>query len=462
MECREPSQPVMISSLDWKSKRDRGGTILLRGGPSRRTSLFLQVLVLGFIVALFFERTFGWYALFPDLPSTLIGYVLAATFVATRPTSAFRIAPAARFFLFFVVFTAIIQVVQMVSQGVVIIGEYSSFRLYLQYAQVVVFYLILQDLLLDARFRRRLVISVFICIIIIAAIGVLVGVGGETLRRSGVRGINLNEQAFLFMVAAIGAATVLLERWPRIRVKEMGLFLVLGMSVGALLLTGSRGALVSLLVGLAVTFLLNARRRDISVYVAVVPVLVIILFVVFDWAGDVVSSRLQASFEEGDTGMRLELAQGSWMLFRLSPLLGIGPGYTEELAREVFNRPGRVIAAHNAYFQMLLSFGVIGALPWFLGVARTTVGVWRARFSEWGAVLMPLFAASLVFGLVGNLGYNKFFWLLLAFGARAGGDAGAEGKGTRRQWRSSRKGRGVFPSQTDFVDGAHVRRESRS
>jgi O-antigen ligase len=126
--------------------------------------------------------------------------------------------------------------------------------------------------------------------------------------------------------------------------------------------------------------------------------------------------RIQATLYEQDFGSRDRLAEAAVVLARRHPLIGVGPGYAKELGRIM--GWGR-IAAHNTYLQVILSFGLLGFLPFLGGFTMILRGAWRVRGSPWGGIWFAILAMTFAFAIVGNMGYNKSFWIILALGANA-------------------------------------------
>ena len=132
--------------------------------------------------------------------------------------------------------------------------------------------------------------------------------------------------------------------------------------------------------------------------------------------GYILGRRIGATLHERDYGSRVELANASVRLLREHPLIGTGPAYMSELGKLM--GWGRV-GSHNTYLQILLSFGILGALPFFIALVFTLKSAWNVRGSPWGGMWFAIVATALAFGVTGHLGYNKSFWLILALGGNA-------------------------------------------
>ena len=74
--------------------------------------------------------------------------------------------------------------------------------------------------------------------------------------------------------------------------------------------------------------------------------------------------------------------------------------------------------------ELLTTTGVIGAIPFFLGLGLTLKSTWRSRTGPFGVLPVALVAAVLVGTVSGTWIASKILWTALAFG-HAAGDAAA-------------------------------------
>jgi O-antigen ligase len=211
---------------------------------------------------------------------------------------------------------------------------------------------------------------------------------------------NPNMAAAYFMMSLF---VMLLGRHPRNRfVRALGLLMVLT----AMLLTGSNGALLSLLVGgAAAAFVAVWRRTDLVVALAggtlAVALVAGLAYVAVD--GGVLTKIQESSHPlverslargprsaEGRTTLFLEELE----LYRSGSLLGRGPASTKdalESTRANLSSTRVAKEAHNDYLATLVERGVIGALGLVLLV--TSIGV--MAYSVALRPLSPAFARRL-------------------------------------------------------------------
>jgi len=368
-----------------------------------------------FVAATFFD----WVSLLPfrllDNPATILGLLLAFGYVGLRARYApfFRM-PASLALLYL---GATIVSVVVGGEGFEPGWGTRELPFYFQFFQAGILFLIFVDVLRD---RRAVVGVVVVFFVACTAMSVLAHLGfdpnvggGRSYVRVGVKGLNLNEQALRYGLCLLGVFGWSVLRWPRFRLREWVLLACSASMLVALVRTGSRGGLAMLLFGLVLGTLLLLRRARALAYVTLVPVLIAsVAYTIF--SSPLVRQRI-AEVERGRTGLRVELTQSSWEMFKQKPVFGWGTRYVEELGG--FVGVERRIAAHNTYMQILLSFGLVGFIPWLLLVGVPGWWLWRWRRHPIVTMVLVVYASALLFALAGNQGYDKVFWILVAFAA---------------------------------------------
>lgn len=344
------------------------------------------------------------------------GVVLSVAFVAGRLAGASIWRRPARYFWAFCLLAAGTEIARLVLglEG----GGLSSLRVFALYAQAFLLYLIFFDVAGDRRAAMAVLSAYLIGAILLSLVANLgiggavgatqVGRGGE-LMRVGVLGMNLNEQAIVYGIAIAGVAARGISIWPRFRGWDWALMVGALSMLIALLRTGSRTGLGVMTLGVVCAVGLMFRGRRWATYVFLVPVLL------YGLGSAVMSSAViqarMAEAAEGNVGMRDVLAKESAIMVLERPFVGWGSHYTTELGVRV----GRTkLAAHNTYLQILTSFGLVGFIPWALGITATAWRLWRNRVDLQASLLLVLFASLLVAMVPGNLGYSPFAWIILA------------------------------------------------
>jgi len=190
---------------------------------------------------------------------------------------------------------------------------------------------------------------------------------------SGGRPLGNSSDAILYaadLALAFGAAIVMIFiGQDTFKSKKEKLFLIA--SAGAIfmgiLVSGARGVWVALLPACFIT-LYHYGRKSAFIFLSS---LLLVLTIAFSCSNDLVkrTSSIVTSFytenEAGSTGNRLELWKGSYLMFRQSPLMGVGSGDFEAaikrfIAEKKLNDIPATGHAHNIYFQALATRGLIG------------------------------------------------------------------------------------------------------
>ena len=184
----------------------------------------------------------------------------------------------------------------------------------------------------------------------------------------------------------------------------------------AILGTGSRGGLAALSAGLLAFTLTRAsslvsRLRYIAGTLLAVGVLA--------WGAmhtEIMRGRVEVTMEEGNMAGREQMFPILVDMFLEKPVSGWGPMNNQyELAKR-WPYGGRMVrAAHNLYLEVLTESGMVGALPFLVGVALCLRAAWRARGSRYGILPLALLAVFLTGGLTLDLVANKPLWLVLGF-----------------------------------------------
>jgi O-antigen ligase len=194
--------------------------------------------------------------------------------------------------------------------------------------------------------------------------------------RSGVTAfgpyVNRNHFAgFAEMVIPAALVPLVLGKVRRERLFLVVLFALV--PIVALLLSASRGGIISFVVQMVVLFLLLLIRRVRTKYVIVGGLVVLAAVMAVSWIG---VSQVLARFAgmqnlEVSSGKRAAMQRDTWRLFLDHPIIGTGlgtlemvyPPYDSVYDRKVVNH------AHNDYLEGLAETGIVGGICclWFLG-----------------------------------------------------------------------------------------------
>src|SRR5258707_2632113 len=215
--------------------------------------------------------------------------------------------------------------------------------------------------------------------------------------------VNRNHFAgFAEILIPVALVPLVLGKVRRERLFLVGLFAVV--PIVALLLSASRGGIVSFAVQMVILFSLLVVRRLQSKYMLVGGVLVLCAILAVSWIG--VQQVLQrfSSYETLDVSMgkRASMRHDTWRIFLDHPILGTGlgtlqmvfPPYESLYDAKIVNH------SHNDYVEALAETGVIGGVGclWLLGV------LFFAAIKRLGGLGSTFGAALNLSGLVGCCG----------------------------------------------------------
>jgi O-antigen ligase len=349
---------------------------------------------------------------------TLTGAVFLLTTIF-HPRACYARVPAA--VLWFAAYLAVFLVSLAVS------GEYTSEAVaeFVVVLQGVLVLLVAGRLMQDEKVARRSLVTLVAACTVRAALPFLgfaktanvVWTGGE---RVSALGQNANSAAMILaagLVALIGLTFIRRSR-SRLRFLIAGL---LGALLGlAVLETGSRGGLASLLGGVLV-FALTADSLRIRLRNGAIGVLTISLLAFATLRLPVMKNRLEDSMRTGNMAGREQLYPALWTMFLEQPLLGWGPvTNTYELAQRIGERERPHRAAHNIVLELLTATGLVGTVPFLVGAWLCVRGAWQARRGEHGVLPLALFASLLIANMSGDWIASKLVWLVFAYALASG------------------------------------------
>jgi O-antigen ligase len=191
--------------------------------------------------------------------------------------------------------------------------------------------------------------------------------------------------------------------------------------VVAVIRTGSRGGVVALMAGMLALLLQKreGKTRSRSRWSAVIGVaLAIVVGLLTSTTG---KSRWEATLTEGSAAGREEIFPAAWALFLERPVLGWGPARN---VAELGARMGSVSRGggpgsrdtHNGLLWVLTEVGLVGTIPYVIGLWLCLRAAWRGRDRMYGVLPLALVICVLVMNMSVTWQTRKFYWLILALG----------------------------------------------
>jgi O-antigen ligase len=286
----------------------------------------------------------------------------------------------------------------------------------------------------DVKTVRAVMCAFVVGALFSAGYGVLAGSAlstevGEPERLAGTVG-DPNLLASVLVVAMIFSAALALTAKRGSLGRPLG-WIGAAVCVIGLILTFSRGGLLTLAMALVIAPFFSRRKGAAFAGVALIALTVIVYFTAL--APQDARDRLSA--QNGGSG-RTDIWRVGWRLVEANPAVGVGAGNFPAASVKYILVPGALThkgtlidepaVAHNMYLQVLGELGVVG-LAMFGAILLTSLGsgiVATRRFRERGDSELAILAAAGVVSLAALLGsyyflseeYSKQLWLLLAFG----------------------------------------------
>jgi len=189
-------------------------------------------------------------------------------------------------------------------------------------------------------------------------------------------------------------------------------FLLLG---GFMVMTGSRGAMLSFAIGIAF-FVLKGGNIQTKIGLGLIAILggVALVMLAFQFSPQSLE-RIERSAMEGEIAGRDVIYIEAAGMVNEKPLIGWGPvRYRHELAKRV----GYYAVArdpHNLILKLLLEVGILGAIPFFLGIGSCAWAAWKARGGPEGSLPLSILVTLLMLNMSHTWDNRKIFWIILAY-----------------------------------------------
>lgn len=179
-----------------------------------------------------------------------------------------------------------------------------------------------------------------------------------------------------------------------------------------IVLSGSRGAFVALVVGI-MCLALRPGHSGLRVKIWFTTVFALLMLVVAAYQNDAVRLRWERTFSEGHMSGREDIMPEAWNMFIQAPIVGWGPGnHIIELGHRFGRKP---VDTHNGYLWVLTETGLAGATPYFLALWLCLRSAWRARHGPEGSLPLALLICVFLINMSLTWHLRKILWMVLAY-----------------------------------------------
>jgi O-antigen ligase len=287
-------------------------------------------------------------------------------------------------------------------------AEGSNLTLVFTLAQLLMFFWLTSDLLKTEN-MMRLALLTYASACVLLAIGMVGGLPGFSSAigegRVEAIGDNPNASGQHFVLAALVLLGLILngtfKRWVTNKVLIPLATMVL---LAGMVATGSRSAIVAFIIGCG-TYLfprVGSRRILISAILGAFGIGAAVYMIAKN--PDFVE-RWQATYYDEDWAGRQDIYGSAIEMILEEPILGWGPaGAFAELGRRVNWVGGR--DAHNLMLDLLMSVGIVGAIPFLVGLGLCVRAAWKARSTALGMLPLALITAN----LAASMGHTNLTW----------------------------------------------------
>jgi O-antigen ligase len=285
--------------------------------------------------------------------------------------------------------------------------------------QLVVLFWFASDLLTDEKMSRDFLFTYSISVLIFA-IGFIVHVPGFSVTADAdrVTALGDNPNAVAQMMAQASIMLIGVGFNTKQFRKSILLSVLILPFIAVMVETGSRGGVLAFVSGCFIyglffwrskqglaTILLGALCFTALIYVAI--------------RNPVFSERMEDSYYGGSLAGREEIYPTAIDMILEQPVFGWHPVESTYQLNSRLGWKGESRDTHNLILWVLLEVGLIGAVPFFVGLWLCGRAAWRVRVGSLGVLPLALFTTMLVANMSGTGIIDKEFWLILALAVAA-------------------------------------------
>ena len=287
--------------------------------------------------------------------------------------------------------------------------------------QLIVFFWVAGDLCKDERIMRQMLLMYAVASSILA-VGMVLRLpaftpvsyeAGGGVERDTIMGYNSNMLATMWALAIVALVGLCLHPAYTLVTKLLWSFLALLMLM-ATVYAGSRAGMGSLLIGFLVYLVPHwrAQRKFCTILLALLGIAVTVYFAMHSLT---IMQRWQQTVYEGRFDGREEIVPTALQMFIERPLVGWQPViFQYELGRRLGVGSKD---AHNLFLHLLLEVGIVGTVPFLMGLWRCVQTAWQLRAEHLGLLPLALFITLMAATMSHTDLAQKWFWVVLVCAA---------------------------------------------
>jgi O-antigen ligase len=295
--------------------------------------------------------------------------------------------------------------------------------------QLAVFFWIASDLLKDEKLARSVLLGYSIASALLA-VGIILQVPGfyeQEQGRATAFGDDPNEVAGYMAISAVTTIGLYLYgSYRHFLSKILVLVLTLALLV-VMVKTGSRGVAAGFMIG-GLVYLLPYWRSKRTLTAIILASSAMFAVASMIASNPEVLERWRHSYYEGSSSGRDEILAVTAEMISERPIFGWQPvNFNYEIGRRLGGDwASRARDVHNLFLSVLAEVGVLGAIPFFVGLWLCVRSAWRARSGNLGLLPMALVITALVIGMSYTYLTSKTTWLIWALAVAAASGARTE------------------------------------
>jgi hypothetical protein len=347
--------------------------------------------------------------------SHVVGFLFLGTALLQPDVSFRKIPRALAYFAAYVFIVMCLAVIHEPDYTALWIGSYTSLWItrLVTLVQMLVLFWVVFNLFHDQRLIKGAFISLGISCVMLSIIQISGG-AANAIAQGRVTALSQDANT-VGSVLSLGLLALLGLAYGRnTRDRNVGLLAWVCMgSIGAgIVLTGSRGALLSLIIGI-LCLVARHGHSALRVRTGFIAVLTIGCLAWTSYENDAIRDRWDRALSKGNLSGREKLIPEAWRMFIERPLLGWGPvsNYVE-LGRR-FGEPSA--DTHNLYLWVLTETGLLGGIPFLGGLWLCFQAARRSLRGSEGSLPLVLLACLLMVNMSITWLNRKQFWLVLAY-----------------------------------------------
>jgi O-antigen ligase len=300
-------------------------------------------------------------------------------------------------------------------------GHYPSSVLwaFLRLLQLVLILWASANLMRDDGTRKTALLALALSCLLLAALQVT-GVAnapadfGGGLNRASVLGQNPNRTGRFLAGGALILIGLSYGRYQSVLRPRLLAWPLFGLLTIALVQGGSRGAMLSLAVGMF-AFAVAGGTMVTKLRNSLVAVLVVVSLAWIAFQSPLMQKRFEQA-ESGNLAGRENIFPAAFQMFTERPIGGWGPirNYYE-LASRLPTYEGERRDTHNILLETLTSTGLVGTTLCLIALALCGLAAWRARKGPEGVLPLALMTSVLIGNMSGNFLAFKLYWLYQAY-----------------------------------------------